>query len=265
MGAFKRAGAGLWCGVLALFALGSASDRMWWAVAFFAVAIVAVLPILALRQRLAALGVSDKMRVLINIGAALLGVIAIGLQASPSSQANSATSTATTSPTSGKAEVVRLAAEANNRRATLRTEVKALFAEVTRLDSECARGSEKASTLLKRGNVYAAYPIVRDARTTCSEAGRGIRALNAPPSTDGEGEDAFEEAITVCANGQDMKSLAFIKLAEVLDGDMKPSTVTTAKEYMEQGGNASMYCAAKFITAASKVGVSTDIFGAKRS
>jgi hypothetical protein len=152
------------------------------------------------------------------------------------------------------------AEEAAEQKKVLTNQTVALWQRVVNISAGCeaaARGVTKASAT---GDVYTMYPAVKAAEEACRNASMATERLDAPEAADGKIEDAFEDGIEKCARGQLAKQMAFAKLAEVLDGDSRPSAVTEAKRRIETASEAGLYCAAGIVGAASEAGLDISIF-----
>lgn len=112
-----------------------------------------------------------------------------------------------------------------------------------------------ASASEKQRDVYGLYEVVKDAEGRCTASWQNLRELEPPRSARGEVKKQFTEAIGNCGTAYWMKKEAYEKMANVLDGDMRPSAVATAKSSMEDASGAQLACVAGFMVAAEKAGV----------
>ena len=151
-------------------------------------------------------------------------------------------------------------ATAGEAKRVLETETKTLWASLLQAIEPCDRAAEQVAKTTKTGNIYEVYPAAKAGTEACGEASRAVEALSPPNSATGEVAAAFEKGLDACENGQQARTVAFSKLAEVADGDMRPSAVTEVKEYMQAAGAAGLVCAAGMLEAATKGGVDTKFF-----
>jgi hypothetical protein len=143
----------------------------------------------------------------------------------------------------------------------LEGEARNLWEAVLAAAKPCDRAADDVSTSAKSGDVYRLYGAAKRGEEACQNASTAIGDMKPPASAEEDGEAAFSKAIDQCSTAQFARVRAFGKVAEVADGNMRPSAVTEAKEMLETAGAGGLYCAAGFFDAAGKSGVDTKIFG----
>lgn len=145
----------------------------------------------------------------------------------------------------------------------IEAEAKELWASIIRIDELCSDASKKVAKASGAGDIYEIYPAAKHGSEACSSASTDTDNLLPPASLDGEKKNAFQEAIQKCSQAQMLKSTAYSKLAEVVDGNTRPSAVTEVKEYLETAQSGGLYCAAGFFEAAAKADIDIKIFKAR--
>lgn len=131
------------------------------------------------------------------------------------------------------------------------------------LAKPCEAAGRKLASVSGSRNLYTMFEAAKAGEATCGEAASQTDALEPPAALNSDGRSAFKNGIAKCAQGHRVRQRAYARFAEVLDGDMKPSSVAEAKEYMETAAASGIFCAAGMFDAASKAGVETKIFNAK--
>jgi hypothetical protein len=164
---------------------------------------------------------------------------------------------------SARQEKLEAAKAAADQRAELRKETKQLWRSVVAASEPCDAASKIAANAASSGDVYRLYEAAKTAEDACRVAHYALRELDAPASSADHVEEAFESSISKCAEAALMKQIAYSKIAEVADGNVRPSAVTDARDSVEAASSGSLVCAAAMMAAAAKAGVGTDIFNAR--
>ena len=145
-------------------------------------------------------------------------------------------------------------------KARVEREATALWASVVRIDEACSSASKRVAKAGASADPYQIYPAAKAAEEACSSASSETNKLLPPASLDGSQKTAFADAIEKCGQAQMVRSTAYSKVAEVVDGNLRPSAVTEAKENLQTAQSASIFCAAGFFDAAAKAGIDTKMF-----
>lgn len=119
----------------------------------------------------------------------------------------------------------------------------------------CDTAVSTAAEAMQGGDILTAYSAAKHAEDTCLSTNTNVRAVKIPRSARGEVKDAFEEAREACEYVGTAKWAAMRQAAKVLDGDMRPSAVSRAKEDLEAIGPVTMRCVATVIGVGVKAGV----------
>lgn len=119
----------------------------------------------------------------------------------------------------------------------------------------CDTAVSSASTAIGAGDVYAAYPVVQRAEQVCLSTAGDVRAVRIPRSAKGEVKKSFEGARESCSMTGTMKWAGMRALAKVLDGDMRPSAVSDAKQQMAASSSYALVCAANMVQIAQAAGL----------
>lgn len=153
------------------------------------------------------------------------------------------------------AEKAAAATAAATDKERLTGEVRRLWSAIVAAAQPCDSASEIIGAALKSGSMFNLYEASTRGVAACREASMDIGGLDAPASADGDLENAFEQAIDKCSTSQVSKQIAFEQLAEVANGDQRPSAIVEAREKMTSAGSGGLYCAAAFIETAGKAGI----------
>jgi hypothetical protein len=106
-----------------------------------------------------------------------------------------------------------------------------------------------------RASVYDGYSAASDAEDNCRESWSAVSKLDAPKSLPAAARDKANETLERCEGAMLAKQMAAEKMAEIFDGNMRPSTVQEAKELAEGSQAGILACAAGFFLIASEAGV----------
>lgn len=217
-------------GLLALVSLGAMGISL--------IAIIRPLPKLNLpTRRKAALAFAASFALMIVAGAIL--------PTRPPSEAQTTSTSAREPPPSKPASKIDLTAD-----------TKAMWDEILVAVAPCDAASKLVASASDRsGDVYEVYEVVKEAESRCTVSWQALNDLDPPRSAKGQAKKHLAEAISTCSTAYWMKKEAYEKMAKVLDGDMRPSAVTTAKSSMEDATGAQLACVAGLMGAAEKAGV----------
>ncbi|MES2339577.1 MAG: hypothetical protein V4537_15910 [Pseudomonadota bacterium] len=148
-------------------------------------------------------------------------------------------------------------------KAKLQDEAAALWSNIVTEAKPCDNAGDRVASAARSGDVYRLYAVAKESQAACGSAVAATFQLKAPASAVGESKVAFENAIIKCGEAHSIKQIAFGKVADVADGNMRPSAVTEAREKLEVASGGGLYCAAAMMQAASKAGVDSKIFESK--
>ena len=142
-------------------------------------------------------------------------------------------------------------------------------AAVVKLQSdimEAVRGCDSAASSLadaaqgaaENGSVYEAYGAASRVEDACRGSYQLVREIEVGSALTGAAEDRAEETLETCENAMIAKQMGGATMAEVFDGDMRPSKVQEATENAEAGQLGVMACVAGIYETAGAAGVSLD-------
>lgn len=123
--------------------------------------------------------------------------------------------------------------------------------QMERCDAPVRRAGEVVGT----GNAYAAFRPVKAASEACRDAWLGIDRIEIPRSAKGEVKKALREARERCSTAAVVKKEAMDRMAKVLDGDDKPSTMAALQDSLKRGTDLSSGCWLGFLAAATEAGL----------
>lgn len=106
-----------------------------------------------------------------------------------------------------------------------------------------------------RNSIYDGYAAASAAETSCQESWSEVSKLEAPDALPDAAQKQADETLEVCENAVIAKQMGAEKLAEIFDGNMRPSTVQEAKELGERAQAGILACAAGFFLVADKANV----------
>lgn len=143
--------------------------------------------------------------------------------------------------------------------ADLQAQTGALWTEVKGAIAICdARGKVAADAMqgLAKGtvNIVDAYRDAKSAHEACNQATLDLTGMKPPAGSVGENRKAFEEALVTCANAYYGKQEGFSKAMEILDGNMRLSTVAEFQELSNTTQAMAFMCIARFAAAGDTVG-----------
>lgn len=159
-----------------------------------------------------------------------------------------------------KANEERAAAELERQKPVMTAAAKTLWDQVAAQASPCdTTGKNLADYLGRRGaSIYEAYDLANAANRICGETATNIGRLRAPTEIPSQKREAFTEALTTCRNAYYAKSSAFSQMADVLNGDMRPSAVAEARQASERSQAGTMLCGLGFLKAVNDAGLSLE-------
>lgn len=159
-----------------------------------------------------------------------------------------------------KAANERAVAERERQKPIMTVAAKTLWDQVTAQAAPCdTTGKNLADYLGRRGaSIYDAYDLANSANRICGETATNIGQLRAPTEIPAAQRTAFTEALQTCRNAYYAKSSAFSQMADVLNGDMRPSAVAEARQASERSQAGTMLCGLGFLKAVNDAGLSLE-------
>jgi len=133
----------------------------------------------------------------------------------------------------------------------------------TRINSTVA-GCDAASKAVadaagaRNPSPYVLYPLLQRAESICRSEGLDVGQLDIPDDIPARHRDGFKEALETCSNAYLAKMSAFGAMAEVLDGNVRPSAVSAAQEGAERAQAGVMLCGIRYMKAANDAGLELD-------
>lgn len=156
----------------------------------------------------------------------------------------------------GKTTAVERTATAADR-AAVKTFYSTIVAKAGNCDADNKLAMDAVSKLGSGGSAYSAYPLVKNAKASCEAYARDLATVTVP-DVPAKAKDKLDSAIDNCGAGSISRVQTLDTAMQILDGDMKPSTLTAFKE----SGNASqagmLGCVADIYAAADAVGLKAD-------
>lgn len=150
--------------------------------------------------------------------------------------------------------------ERDEDQARLRTEVTAMWADLTRITKRCDDASTAASNSLdlSRSNLVHAYQTVQYAQRTCASAGLDVMGISAPRSLDREQRKAFDKGLNDCGMAYMGKSVMFDRMLKVINGDRRPSQLAGVQEAAQASQAQVLQCVLTITALADEQGVALD-------
>jgi hypothetical protein len=105
------------------------------------------------------------------------------------------------------------------------------------------------------GSIYDAYALARDGVETCRSAWSALGELGPPPAADASLRSDFSTTLESCRGAYLMRQESLETATKILDGDFRPSLVSTYKDQAGVAQQGVMACAAGYMSAALKAGV----------
>ncbi|MDE8654728.1 hypothetical protein, partial [Novosphingobium album (ex Liu et al. 2023)] len=112
-------------------------------------------------------------------------------------------------------------------------------------------------------SVYDVYPVARAAETACSTSWSRLSDLDVPSALQGEAADAADTTIESCKDASVAKQISAKSMAEVLDGNMRPSAIEEVKSNAEEAQRSILACVANIYVTAGKANVDIAKLGKK--
>jgi hypothetical protein len=137
------------------------------------------------------------------------------------------------------------------------TETKALNQDLARLATQmhaCESAVDDAANVAKRGNSYAAYGPVSDAKATCERTQAEIDGFDFSHTISKERRGILEDIKAECSMAAMVQGLHMQMVAEVVNGDTSPAKVEAAHHGADTVVSYNATCASKIFSAAEKAG-----------
>ncbi len=131
-------------------------------------------------------------------------------------------------------------------------EFDGMWAGVKRQMERCDAPVRRAGEVVGTGNAYAAFRPVKAASDACREAWLGIDRIEIPRSAKGDVKKALRDARERCSTAAVVKKEAMDRMAKVLDGDDKPSSMAALQDSLKRGTDLSTGCWLGFLAAATE-------------
>lgn len=229
-----------------------------------------VLAIVCLIKPIKALKMGTRKRALAGLGISFV-VMMIGgslmpdptpeeLAAREAERAAAAEKAAVEKADREKSEGERAAQELAAQKPAIATAAQSMWTQVSTQVSACDTASKYVADVAGRRNasVYDLYPMVQQAQSRCSEAGTNVRRIDVPDAIPRDKRAAFAEAVTTCENAYYAKASAFDQMSKVLNGDMRPSAVSDARQAADRAQAGTMLCALGFMKAGQEAGLTME-------
>lgn len=154
----------------------------------------------------------------------------------------------------------RVAIDGNSGATANSQEIRVLWTTMVGATKPCDQASQKLADEVRRlgngGFALTAYQLATAARKICWDASTQLRGLDASAVTPRVTRQALEKSIDGCATAYWAKSAAMMQIAEVLDGDFRPSKITSARQMADTASGQALSCALTFLAAAEEAGAS---------
>ncbi|MFT4911619.1 MAG: hypothetical protein ACI9YM_000189 [Brevundimonas sp.] len=159
-----------------------------------------------------------------------------------------------------KADADREAAALEQQKPAMTAAAKSLWDQVTVEVSSCDQSAKIFSDYMGRrgASIYEAYPLAQQAERICGQSATNVGRIGVPDTIPSTKRDAFKEAIETCRNAYYAKSSAFDQMSTVLNGDMRPSAVSDARQAAERAEAGTMLCGLGFLKAVNDAGLSLE-------
>lgn len=154
---------------------------------------------------------------------------------------------------------------AADQQAARKADVLALWNEVLTAAEACDRANTAVVNSLGKSSIYEAYGEARSGASTCRQTQSALGGLEPPESLDRTGRAAFEDVLENCSNAYLMRQTSLNQLQEVLDGDMKPSSVQEFGDRAKAAQAGVLSCVAGFMSNGMKIGLTLAEFERKKS
>lgn len=106
-----------------------------------------------------------------------------------------------------------------------------------------------------RNSVYDGYDAASATESSCRESWSAVSKLEPPDSLPAGAQDKAGETLKNCEGAMLAKQMAAEKMAEIFDGNMRPSAVREAKELADGAQASVLACAAGFFLIANEAGI----------
>lgn len=190
-----------------------------------------------------------------KIAIGCLGVVVLfvlGMCAMPSSDDNEAAEAspnAAVTATSSEATPIQLKAAVQ--------EFNDAIMSASRPCDNAGEALANASDGLTKGStsMYDAYTLAAGVENSCRESWERVTRVTIPAVFEGEALTAAKEAHEMCGNAMVAKQMGGEAMKEVFDGDLKPSSVETARQKVDTAQAGLLACVAGIYDTATKAKV----------
>jgi hypothetical protein len=139
--------------------------------------------------------------------------------------------------------------------ATAQADFDRVNANVVAAVQPCERGWTTVQPALKSGNVQDGYNIATTAKTACMTAWTGVNSVKFGDATPQPYRDKLNNDLNECSHAYLTKATALNGIAEVLNGDSKPSKVQQVQREIASANEKTTSCLAAYVGDAKASGV----------
>lgn len=135
-----------------------------------------------------------------------------------------------------------------------KAEIEGLWASLTATTKPCDDANERVAAELSRSrmSVVDAYDLARQGARLCSETWSSIRALPRPKAVNRESRKQFDKVLDGCADAYLARSAMLNEAAKVLNGDRRPSRLSTVRGLGGTAQAQTLTCVLAFTELASR-------------
>jgi hypothetical protein len=138
--------------------------------------------------------------------------------------------------------------------------INAFQSEVADAMKPCDKASQSLAEIAQRiakgrATIYDGYSAASKTEEHCRDSWSSVSKLASPDSLPSAAKDKADETLDRCEGAMLAKQMAAAKMAEIFDGNLRPSAVQEAKELADGSQAGILACAAGFFLIADEAGV----------
>jgi len=114
-----------------------------------------------------------------------------------------------------------------------------------------------------KNSIYDGYSAAKRTEESCRDSWRTISNLEVPVALEDEAEDKAEKTLDTCENAAIAKQMAAEKMAEIFDGNMRPSAVDEATKLSNNAQAGVLACVASIFDVAIAANVDISKLGSE--
>ncbi len=133
---------------------------------------------------------------------------------------------------------------------------KAVSAAMKQCDGKASEMAELIGKIQKgNASVYDGFSMAKTTEDACHSSWSAVREISIPDGLPDSGKEAAEKMRDACGKAMMGKKMSAATMAEIFDGEMRPSKVEEMKTTSNAAGAATLACAAGMFSLGAATGV----------